>query len=154
MTNQTTKLKNFEDKLKNVQNLDERLDALDACYKNNIDSFDFNTTTCADLSGSTFKNAYETFILEAYEAEDAYTIFAQDIVDLSGGLHGAFARSSEIPDKHKAIKALRNELDNKMRELYNPELEDTHIMHDSNVYMTLAWTVLATSVLYYLFIKL
>ena len=150
----TTKLKDFEDKLKKLQDMDAQLDALDTCYKNNIDSFDFSNTTCANLSGSTFKDAYETFILDAYGANDAYTIFAQDIVDLSGGLHGAFARSSEIPDKHKAIKLLRNELDNKMREIYNPELEDTHIMHDSNVYMTLAWTVLATSVLYYLFIKL
>lgn len=150
----TTKLKDFENKLKNVQNLNDRLDALDACYKSNIDSFNFNETICVDLGGSKFKDAYESFLINAYGANDAYTIFAQDIVDLSGGLHGAFARSSEIPDKHKAIKALRNELDNKMRELYNPELEDTHIMHDSNVYMTLAWTVLATSVLYYLFIKL
>ena len=154
MAKQTTFLKDFEIKLKNVQDLDAQLDALDACYKSNIDGFDFNDTICANLSNIKFKDAYKTFLIDAYGANDDYTIFKQDTVDLSGGLHGAFARSSEIPDKHKAIKSLRNELDNKMRELYNPELEDTHIMHDSNVYMTLAWTVLATSVLYYLFIKL
>lgn len=149
-----TNLKTFENGLTGITDFGVKLSELDTCYKENIDNFDFNTTTCVNLSDSLFKDKYKIFIDLAYSGASDYASFEQDIVDLSGGLHGAFARSSEIPDKHKTIKALRNELDNKMRELYNPELEDTHIMRDSNVYMTLAWTVLATSVLYYLFIKL
>lgn len=146
-----TYLKTFETSLTDISDFDSSLNELDACYKKNIDNFTFDGTTC---NGVVFKDLYQNFIDAAYSGASDYASFEQDIVDLSGGLHGAFARSSEIPDKHKAIKALRNELDNKMRELYNPELEDNHIMRDSNVYMTLAWTVLATSVLYYLFIKL
>ena len=148
-----TNLKTFETSLTGISNFDSSLNELDTCYKENIDNFDFDTTKCNNNSVD-FKVLYQNFINAAYSGAKDYASFEQDIVDLSGGLHGAFARSSEIPEKHKAIKALRNELDNKMRELYNPELEDTHIMRDSNVYMTLAWTVLATSVLYYLFIKL
>ena len=57
-------------------------------------------------------------------------------------------------DKHNEVKALRKDLDNKVNELRNTEKTDNQILHDNSVYVTLTWTVLATSVLYYLFVKL
>ena len=57
-------------------------------------------------------------------------------------------------DDHNKIKALRKDLDNKVNELRNTEKTDNQILHDNSVYVTLTWTVLATSVLYYLFVKL
>tara|TARA_B100001059_G_scaffold90884_1_gene89640 strand:- start:10 stop:465 length:456 start_codon:yes stop_codon:yes gene_type:complete len=60
----------------------------------------------------------------------------------------------DLLDKHNKVKALRKDLDNKVNELRNTEITDNQIMHDNSVYMTLTWTVLATSVLYYLFVKL
>jgi hypothetical protein len=82
------------------------------------------------------------------------TAFKQDIADLSGGLNRATDFNSNIKDKYKTINELRSELDNKMRDIYNPEDQDPYILHNQSVYMTLSWTILATSVLYYLFVKL
>jgi len=85
---------------------------------------------------------------------DKLTAFKQDITDLSGGLNRATDFNSNIKDKYKTINELRSELDNKMRDIYNPEDQDPYILHNQSVYMTLSWTILATSVLYYLFVKL
>jgi short subunit fatty acids transporter len=60
----------------------------------------------------------------------------------------------QLLDKHNGIKALRKDLDNKVNELRDTEKTDNQILHDNSVYVTLTWTVLATSVLYYLFVKL
>jgi hypothetical protein len=60
----------------------------------------------------------------------------------------------DLLDEHNKIKALRKDLDNKVNELRNTEKTDNQILHDNSVYVTLTWTVLATSVLYYLFVKL
>ena len=60
----------------------------------------------------------------------------------------------DLLDDHNKIKALRKDLDNKVNELRNTEKTDNQILHDNSVYVTLTWTVLATSVLYYLFVKL
>jgi predicted carbohydrate-binding protein with CBM5 and CBM33 domain len=60
----------------------------------------------------------------------------------------------DLLDKHNEVKALRKDLDNKVNELRNTEKTDNQILHDNSVYVTLTWTVLATSVLYYLFVKL
>ena len=61
---------------------------------------------------------------------------------------------NELLEKHNKIKSLRKDLDNKVNELRNTEKPDNQQMYDNSVYMTLTWTVLATSVLYYLFVKL
>jgi hypothetical protein len=63
-------------------------------------------------------------------------------------------KHKDLLDEHNKIKALRKDLDNKVNELRNTEKTDNQILHDNSVYVTLTWTVLATSVLYYLFVKL
>jgi hypothetical protein len=57
-------------------------------------------------------------------------------------------------NKHSEVKKLRNELDQKMREIYEADDTDIQIMDNSSSYITLTWTVLAISLLYYLFRKL
>jgi len=56
-------------------------------------------------------------------------------------------------NKHKEVKELRNELDNKMRELYG-EKGDPDLNLDSSVYSTMLFTIMTTSLLYYLFVKM
>ena len=61
------------------------------------------------------------------------------------------------PQDYDDLKKKRQELDMKMKEILGTEnsilFENQNYM-DSSVYTTLLWTVLATSCLYYLFIKI
>lgn len=103
----------------------------------------------------TYNNILGRWVNTGYTTDiDNLTAFQQDIADLSGGLNRATDFNSNIKDKYKTINELRSELDNKMRDIYNPEDQDPYILHNQSVYMTLSWTILATSVLYYLFVKL
>jgi len=58
-----------------------------------------------------------------------------------------------IRNKHKSILKKRSDLDNKMRELYGAK-GDADFNLDSSVYSTMLFTVMTTSLLYYLFIKM
>lgn len=58
-----------------------------------------------------------------------------------------------IYDEHKNLLKKRNNLDNKMRDLYG-ETGDVDLNLDSSVYSTMLFTVMTTSLLYYLFIKM
>ena len=46
----------------------------------------------------------------------------------------------------------RSDLDVKTNRLYNPEYQPTY--YNSTQYATILWTVLATSLIYYIFVKL
>ena len=83
-------------------------------------------------------------------AFDTYYAMADREEDLKIGINIALDDET-IPNKQKQIRELRNKLDNRMREIYHPEDSDIYIDHRSSVYMSLAWTAIATSVLYYLF---
>ena len=148
-----TNLKAYHTELSNIQTNKENLNILYDCYNNNQPAsggtFDYETM-CSN--GRTFSDMYGEFLETAY-GSSKYPAFLQDINDISGGLQTAIS-NTDIPDRHKDIVSLRNKLDNRMRDIYNPELDDVNIMHTSSVYSSLAWTVLATSVLYYLFIKM
>jgi hypothetical protein len=52
------------------------------------------------------------------------------------------------------MKSNRNDLDNKMRRLYKDGYTDNQIQNENVVLVNLTWTVLATCVLYFLFVKL
>jgi hypothetical protein len=80
--------------------------------------------------------------------------FGQDITDIQASMGNSAHFQNDISTTHKDVKELRNKLDNQMREIYNPDQQDPNILLDQSVYVTLVWTVLATSVLYYLFVKL
>ena len=58
-----------------------------------------------------------------------------------------------IRNKYKENAKKRNNLDNKMRELYG-EKGDPDLNLDASVYSTMLFTIMTTSLLYYLFIKI
>ena len=65
----------------------------------------------------------------------------------------AIRKSSEMKTKHGEVKDLRNNLDKKMRELYNDDLNDVTIEYNSVLYTNLAFTILGTTLLYFVFVK-
>ena len=63
----------------------------------------------------------------------------------------------EIKRKHKALVKRRADLDNKLNELNNSSnsiYTQSRLNTDSTIYATLLWTTLATSLVYYLFVKM
>ena len=59
-----------------------------------------------------------------------------------------------IKQNYNNITTLRNKLDLQLNDLLNNDLATSKLQLDSTVYTTVLWTVLATSVLYYVFIKI
>lgn len=104
----------------------------------------------------TFGNVYAHLIGNSDEVGN-YEDFKQDLSDV----YHAMYTNSHFDDHHTTemnkyitMKNKRKDLDRKMREIYDEKNSDTYVMFDNSVYTNLAWTVLATSVLYYLFVKL
>lgn len=79
----------------------------------------------------------------------------QDIHDLSGSLQRAqhAGTYSDTINIQRENRIKRDALDRKMQSLYEQE-SDVTMRYDNSVYTTLIWTVMTTSILYYLFIKL
>lgn len=127
---------------------------LETCYKDMIaDKGGYDGTyKCTNIGDKPFETAYGDLLETAY-SNPSTTTYSDDISDLQGGISNISNEPGYMSD-YKEVKDLHNKLDNQMREIYNPDMEDVHIMHSSTVYMSLAWTVLATSVLYFLFQKL
>lgn len=98
-----------------------------------------------------YKKLLDSAVISGY---DGATDTLRDIVDLSGSLHGGKFDNEDLQIQHSSVKLLRDELDNKMRNIYNPEDQDEYKSNEQSVYLTLSWTVVATSVLYFLFVKL
>lgn len=104
----------------------------------------------------TFGNVYAHLIGQSNGVGN-YADFKQDLSDVYHAMytnsHFDDHHTTEM-DKYIAMKNKRKDLDRKMREIYDEKNSDTYVMFDNSVYTNLAWTVLATSVLYYLFVKL
>lgn len=121
-------------------------------YYNNIGSYD----AVNDKYTYTFGNVYAHLIGQSNGVGN-YADFKQDLSDVYHAMytnsHFDDHHTTEM-DKYIAMKNKRKDLDRKMREIYDEKNSDTYVMFDNSVYTNLAWTVLATSVLYYLFVKL
>jgi hypothetical protein len=66
-------------------------------------------------------------------------------------------RHNNIKSKSIEINNLRNDLDIKMKEILNHQsnqVTDTTIARDTAAYTTILWTALATSALYFIFVKI
>lgn len=150
----STQLKQFHVALTDTT-LSGDIIALETCYKDMMEAGNYDVNfLCDNISNSpTFGNAYGALLEEAYNNTSGNDTYSKDISDLQGGISNIQNEPGYMSD-YKEVKDLHNKLDNQMREIYNPDMEDVHIMHSSTVYMSLAWTVLATSVLYFLFQKL
>ena len=174
----TTKLNTFHTKLETIYDNDTLNKVLRECQENGVtdcikadangiySNYNDEVINSINLSGVSYYtdgsyNVYTTGNIYTKLVGDAgnYSTldeFKQDLVDISNALISTDF-SDYHPDqmsKYKSMKQKRKDLDNKMRELYANEYTDNQLMYDSSVYVNLAWTVLATSVLYYLFVKL
>ena len=174
----TTKLNTFHTKLETIYDNDTLNKVLRECQVNGVtdcikadangiySNYNDEVINSINLSGVSYytdgsDNIYTTGNIYTKLVGDAGTYstldeFKQDLVDISNALISTDF-SDYHPDqmsKYKSMKQKRKDLDNKMRELYANEYTDSQLMYDSSVYVNLAWTVLATSVLYYLFVKL
>lgn len=104
----------------------------------------------------TFGNVYAHLIGEA-NGVGKYDDFQQDLSDVYHAIYSNSHFDADHTNKmneYMNMKKKRKDLDRKMREIYDEKNSDTYMMFDNSVYTNLAWTVLATSVLYYLFVKL
>jgi hypothetical protein len=161
-----TNLKDFELQLQRLINMETDIDTLKECRENAGTSFDADTTECKNFNNNDYNDLsynaiYKMMQVVVYTSSSNYSVFEQDFTDLSGnpststgGVQGILANKHVLPAQYKQVKELRNDLDNKMRDILNQGETDITRMHDSDVYMTFGWTLLATSVLYYLFSKL
>lgn len=142
----STELENYYEKLVKLKETDQNVDALIKCYNDNKDQADFEDFECDD--GKTFNQLYNA-VKNSNTQIQTYGDFEQDIDDLNANMN-ATLNNTYLEDTHKDVKELRNKLDNKMREIYHPELQDAYVDHSAQIYMSLAWTVMAASVLYFL----
>jgi hypothetical protein len=86
-----------------------------------------------------------------------YSNYSYDLTEISNNLvddtsfntfHNATA------NLYSQMKSARRDLDNKMRSLYEDGYSDTDIHYENAVIVNLTCTVLATCVLYFIFVKL
>ncbi len=64
---------------------------------------------------------------------------------------------ADIIDKNSKNVALRGDLDLKLKELFKTDdskIHESKLIYDSTMYTGIAWTILATSCLYYVFVNL
>jgi len=119
-----------------------------------IDDFSCNQTT-TDTEGevATMANNISTKL-------DSMKHLLTDINSNSGIVKESNFNSilTNIKKKHSDILKLRNDLDIKMREIQNMgdngHRFDQKIKMDATLYSSLAWTILATSLVYYVFVKM
>ena len=125
-------------------------------YQNSLDNM---ATTYGTGNHIYFGNIWGNILVSAYNTNTGpHADFnLQDISDVQlsfANIANDQLASNATLSQYRANKKKRTELDLKMQELYEFGENDRQIMFDNSVYTTLAWTVLATSVLYYLFVKL
>lgn len=173
-----TNIVSFNDKLQYTTELVHYIDAytdcatnygdvtpldLSLCYKKASDVLNdsngnpvdvtknYYTTISGDITYGDLKTELLSYI-SGYSDINDYTA---DLTDLKRLVNGSYDPSfNYIINQHENNKKKQNELDFKMRELYEEEKNDTKILYDNSVFLTMTYTVLATSLLYYLFVKL
>lgn len=136
-------------------------DGTSAAYTGDICSNTFISTYNSYTEGTNKKYTYGNIYTELVSNVNGFNgdidVFAQDLTDISAAINVHSGFKTDHPNnigKYKSMKNKRKELDRKMRELYDESNSDVNLLLDNSVYVNLAWTVLATSVLYYLFVKL
>jgi len=78
-------------------------------------------------------------------------------LDNAYNLYGNSTSSADLSSTYNNINKTRSQLDQELNDLYNPETSVTSIFNkqlNTTMYATILWTVLATTLIYYVFIKL
>jgi len=113
--------------------------------------------------------------VNAVAAQNAYTIMSARIASLNNGLinlrnSGGISneeyeqRYNSILSKHEEVLRIRNDIDEKMKDIAavdnvdkradRPRIGDVFAFHDTTIYSSMMLTVLATSLIYYAFVKM
>lgn len=148
----SSQLQTFRNYIQELEVLQARLDILRKCKDDAGANFDYYNTVCTDTNGTSQKyhEMHDDLLGFTYFTGGEFEKYLQDIIDLKKGI-------SELPDLTETeqlqseLDKLRSELDMKMREVYDSNPSDEELFLNAGLYSTMAWTVLATSVLYYLF---
>ena len=177
-----TSLRNFQTALENLY-ANKFMDVLKTCQNKFPDSTvnQLNSTVCLTRTGPNKYNdangvsldipdsstgllvngtlTYSAIMSKAYAAANYTQSSAEYIKDLTD-IHTSLA-STKFTTGHDAtinlythMKSTRKDLDNKMRSLYGDGYTDNQTQNDNVVVVNLTLTVLATCVLYFLFVKL
>jgi hypothetical protein len=103
--------------------------------------------------------SYQTLQTKVYQSASNYDYanYKFDLIEISNNL----VDDTSFNNYHKTtanlytqMKSTRQDLDNKMRSLYEDGYSDTDIHYENAVIVNLTCTVLATCVLYFIFVKL
>ena len=152
----STNLKNFHQALMSVQENEQKLNDLHTCYKNRDPDIPIDNLSCKMSNGEvdvSFTQLYSEMLAISYSVNN-YDAFVQDLKDIQSGIQTSLPKVDSLTDKSKEITNLRNNLEEKIKEMYNPKEDDDYILYQSTIYMSMAWTILGASVIYYISQKL
>ena len=143
----------FNRDIRSLDTTGNNISAYLSCYRNGLRGDDI----CTDEIHHTSPRSMKQIRQAINETQLTYTDtgLETDAADLSNGINNyTDIDYKTLVTDHEEIKRKRNELDQKMRDVYEADNTDMAIMDNSSSYITLTWTVLAISLLYYLFRKL
>ena len=145
----------FNQDIKTLNSIGNDVSAYLSCYRKGLRGDDICTDDTHNSPNRSMKRIRQA-INNATIPYNSITKFSQDVTDLSTGINSNATTDNydQLVTDHEEIKRKRNELDQKMRDVYEADNTDMAIMDNSSSYITLTWTVLAISLLYYLFRKL
>jgi len=116
-----------------------------------------NTNLGTLMSGDKYAAYHNT---KYYTATTAHTYLTDPGTQFLSTSHLKLPKESfttqDLDASYNKIQVLRQELDAKLKELYGTEdsiFQEEKMVYDANVYAGLLWTVLATSIIYYVFTK-
>lgn len=121
------------------------------------------TTTDAQLSGKYSKIDKITQLSSYQTLNDSLKTYTnlvganQKYYPSSGDKRTVGQKTNDMSVSHGAIMRVRNDLDNKLYELNSMEQSlygDSKLQMDSSIYVTILWTTLATSLVYYMFVHM
>lgn len=148
----TTNLKKFHQTLMSVQENEQRLNDLHKCYETRDPGVPLEQVSCAMSNNEvdvSFTELYSEMIGTSYRV-NSYDAFVQDLKDIQHGIQTSLTKKNILTDKSKDVNDFRNDLDEKMKEMYNPTDGDDYIMYNSTLYMSMGWTILGASIIYYI----
>jgi len=107
----------------------------------------YNISQINNISNNSNRNKFGEVVKKYYELQSAYTNYSYIQNNYLNGLDNSYNN----------IKTTRSSLDNELLNLYNvqgtiPDIYKKQV--DSSLYAGILWMVLATSLLYYVFIKI
>jgi hypothetical protein len=118
----------------------------------------------SSLAGLTSPYTYATLETQVFFSANNnasnYATYTSDLSQIAFSTTGSYDQSfnayhTDTKNLYTSMVPNRAGLDEKMRQLYGKNgVSDTELQYENGVLVNLTWTVLATGVLYFLFVKL